>query len=220
MVPIEHPRQDYHVGALAPEDVADGPLRAVRGWLDEAIAAGLPEPTAVTLATVDDDGLPDARIVLLRGFDDRGAVWFTNRLSAKGRQLEQLPTAAVVAFWPLLERQVRLRGPVVPLSDAESDVYFASRPRGSQLGAWASAQSEPVADRDELQRRVAAVEARFAGREVPRPAHWGGYLLTPQVVEFWQGRASRLHDRVRCTRLPGGGPVHDPASWHLERLQP
>jgi pyridoxamine 5'-phosphate oxidase len=220
VVPIEHPRRDYHVGTLGPDDVADGPLRAVRRWLDEAIAAELPEPTAVTLATVDADGLPDARVVLLRGFDDRGAVWFTNRHSAKGRQLARVPTGALVAYWPLLERQIRLRGPVAPLSDAESDVYFASRPRDSQLGAWASAQSEPMADRIALEQQVAAVRARFAGREVPRPAHWGGYLLTPHVVEFWQGRASRLHDRIRCTRQPGQGPPHDPASWHIERLQP
>ena len=220
MVPIEHPRQDYRAGTLDVEDVADGPLHALRRWLDAAIAAELPEPTAVTLATVDADGQPDARVVLLRGLDDRGAVWFTNRRSVKGRQLAQLPTAALVAFWPGLERQVRLRGPAAPLSDAESDAYFASRPRGSQLAAWASAQSEPVADRDTLDEQVAAVEARFAGREVPRPPHWGGYLLTPQVVEFWQGRASRLHDRIRCTLLPGDGAAHDRARWQIERLQP
>ena len=220
MVPIEHPRQEYRAGALGDEDLAEGPLRVVRRWLDEAIAAGLPEPTAVTLATVDADGQPDARVVLLRGLDDGGAVWFTNRRSAKGRQLALLPTAALVAFWPQLERQVRLRGPVAPLSEVASDVYFASRPRGSQLGAWSSAQSEPVADRATLERRVDEVEARFAGREVPRPPHWGGYLLTPYVVEFWQGRASRLHDRIRCTLLPGEGPTHDPARWQSERLQP
>jgi pyridoxamine 5'-phosphate oxidase len=220
MIPIEHPRRDYRLGTLEPEEVADGPLRVVRRWLDEAIAAELPEPTAVTLATVDAEGQPDARVVLLRGFDDRGAIWFTNRHSAKGRQLELAPTGALVAFWPLLERQLRLRGPVGPLSDAESDVYFASRPRDSQLGAWASAQSEPMAHREQLERRVAELEARFAGREVPRPEHWGGYLLTPHVIEFWQGRASRLHDRIRCTGLPSGGPANDPASWHIERLQP
>jgi len=218
--PIEHPRQDYLAGTLAPEDVAEGPLQLARAWLDAAIAAELPEPTAVTLATADPDGTPDARVVLLRGLDDRGAVWFTNRRSAKGRQLGSLPSAALVAFWPELERQVRLRGPVTPLSEAESDVYFASRPRGSQVGAWASEQSEPVADRSTLERQVAAVEARFAGREVPRPPHWGGYRLTPEVVEFWQGRASRLHDRIRCTLLSGEAPAHDPVRWRIERLQP
>ncbi len=220
MVPIEHPRQDYLVGTLAPEDITEGPLRVVRAWLDAAIAAELPEPTAVTLATVDADGAPDARVVLLRGLDDRGAVWFSNRRSAKGRQLELLPTAALVAYWPQLERQVRLRGPVAPLSDTESDVYFASRPRGSQVGAWASEQSEPVADRQTLERQVAEVEARFAGREVPRPAHWGGYRLSPHVVEFWQGRASRLHDRIRCTLPPGADGAHDGVRWRTERLQP
>lgn len=220
MVPIEHPRQDYQVGALGPEDVAAGPLRTAREWLDAAIAAELPEPTAVTLATVDEDGLPDARIVLLRGLDDRGAVWFSNHRSAKGRQLAAAPTAALVAFWPEFERQLRLRGPVTALTGQESDVYFASRPRASQLSAWASEQSEPVADRDTLERQVALATARFERREVPRPSHWGGYLLSPHVIEFWQGRAARLHDRIRCTLLPGEGPVHDPVRWRLERLQP
>lgn len=220
MVPIEHPRQDYQVGTLDPEDVAAGPLHTARDWFDAAIAAELPEPMAVTLATVDGDGRPDARVVLLRGFDERGAVWFTNRRSAKGQQLAGQPTAALVAFWPQLERQLRIHGPVAPLSDAESDAYFASRPRGSQLSAWASAQSEPVADRATLERQVAEVTARFAGREVPRPQHWGGYRLTPHVLEFWQGRASRLHDRIRCTLLPEEGPSDAAVRWRLERLQP
>jgi len=210
--PIEHPRQEYEAGSLDPEDLAEGPLPTARRWLDEAVAAGLPEPTAVTLATVDEHGVPDARVVLLRGFDDAGLVWFTNRRSAKGRQLAATPQAALVAYWPALERQIRFRGPVAVLDDADSDAYFASRPRGSQLGAWASQQSEPVADRPTLEAQVAAVEDRFADGEVPRPPHWGGYRLTPEVVELWQGRPSRLHDRLRCTRDGGG--------WRLERLQP
>lgn len=220
MGPIEHPRDEYRIGALEAEEVADGPLRAVRRWLDQAIAAGLDEPTAVTLASVDANGRPDARIVLLRGLDDRGAVWFTNRRSAKGRQLASVPFAAVVAYWPQLERQVRLRGPVSPLSDEESDAYFASRPRGSQLGAWASEQSQPVADRAALEQQVVEVEARFAGGAVPRPEHWGGALLAPEVVELWQGRPSRLHDRIRCTLLPGEVATHEPSRWRIERLQP
>ena len=220
MGPLDHPREEYRAGALETADVADGPLQAVRRWLDEAVAAELPEPTAVTLATVDADGRADARIVLLRGLDDRGAIWYTNRRSAKGRQLARVARAALVAFWPQLERQVRLQGPVAPLSDAESDAYFASRPRGSQLGAWASEQSEPVADRAALERQVAEVEARFAGSDVPRPPHWGGYLLSPEVIELWQGRPSRLHDRLRCTWVAGDRPRRDPSGWRVERLQP
>lgn len=212
MGPIEHPRQDYRVGTLDPEDVAGAPLHAARRWLDEAIAAGLEEPTAVTLATVDADGVPDARVVLLRGFDDDGLVWFTNRSSAKGQQLASTPSAAVVAYWPQLERQIRFRGPVQLLDDAASDAYFDSRPRGSQLGAWASKQSQPVADRAVLEAQVEAAAARFDDTAVPRPPHWGGYRMLPSMVELWQGRASRLHDRVRCTRGDGG--------WTVERLQP
>lgn len=212
MGPLQHPRDEYRIGALEAEEVADGPLRAVRRWLDEAIAAGLDEPTAVTLASVDANGRPDARIVLLRGFDDRGAVWFTNRRSAKGRQLASVPFAAVVAHWPQLERQVRLRGPVSLLSDEESDAYFASRPRHSQIGAWASSQSDVVPDRAALDEAVAATERRFAGRDIPRPPHWGGYRLVPETWEFWQGRADRLHDRVRYRHRDGG--------WVIERLAP
>ncbi len=212
MGPMEQPRQEYDAGTLDIADVADGPLRTARRWLDEAVAAGLPEPTAVTLATVDADGVPDARVVLLRGFDDHGLVWFTNQRSAKGRQLAATPAAAVVAYWPALERQIRFRGAVEVVADAEADAYFASRPRGSQLGAWASQQSEPVADRAALEEQVAATTARFADAEVSRPPHWGGYRLVPQVVELWQGRPSRLHDRVRCTR--------DGDGWRVERLQP
>ena len=212
MGPMEQPRKDYRVGTLDPEDVAAAPLQAARRWLDEAIAAELPEPTAVTLATVDEDGTPDARVVLLRGLDDDGLVWFTNRRSAKGRQLGATPTAAVVAYWPALERQIRFRGPVRLLEDAASDAYFDSRPRGSQLGAWASEQSRPVSDRAALEAQVEAVVARFRDAPVPRPPHWGGYRLTPTVVELWQGRPSRLHDRVLCTRQGAG--------WSVQRLQP
>lgn len=212
MGPIRQPRQEYRAGVLDEEVVGDDPLAAARRWLDEAIARGGPEPTAMTLATVDADGIPDARVVLVRGFDDRGAVWFTNRRSAKGAQLVANPAAALVAFWPDTERQIRLRGPVELLPDEESDAYFASRPRGSQLGAWASAQSEPVADRAALEQRVAEEAVRFDGVEVPRPPHWGGYLLRPTELELWQGRPSRLHDRIRCVRTTDG--------WRLARLQP
>jgi pyridoxamine 5'-phosphate oxidase len=206
------PRQDYRSGRLHDGAVAHDPLTQLRSWLDDAIAAELPEPTAITLATVDADGRPDARVVLLRGLDERGIWWFTNRRSAKGRQLASNPVASVVAHWQPLERQVRLRGPVEPLPDEESDAYFAGRPRGSQLGAWASDQSEPIADRAALDEQVAAVTARFEGVEVPRPPYWGGYLLRPETVEFWQGRPGRLHDRLRHDRHPDG--------WSVVRLQP
>lgn len=212
MDPIEHLRQDYRSGTLDTEDLAGTPLHTARRWLDEAVAAGLPEPTAVTLATVDEDGLPDARVVLLRGLDDDGLVWFTNRSSAKGAQLAATPTAAVVAYWPALERQIRFRGPVELLEDAACDAYFAARPRGSQLGAWASQQSRPVPDRAALEARVEEVAVRFGDGPVPRPPYWGGYRMTPRQVELWQGRPSRLHDRLRCTRQDGG--------WVIQRLQP
>ena len=212
MGPIDHPRQDYRAGSLAPEDVADAPLRVARRWLDEAAAAELAEPTAVTLATVAEDGTPDARVVLLRGLDDDGLVWFTNRRSAKGRQLAATPAAAVVAYWPALERQIRFRGPVELLDDAASDAYFDARPRGSQLGAWASDQSQPVSDRAVLEAQVEAAAARFGDAVVPRPPHWGGYRMAPTEVELWQGRPSRLHDRVLCTRQG--------EQWTVQRLQP
>lgn len=210
---FDGPRLDHRSRSLAGGNVAPDPLTWFRAWLDEAIAAGIPEPTAVTLATVGADGTPDARVVLLRGLDERGVTWFTNRRSAKGTQIAATPLAAVVAHWQPLERQVRLRGRVELLPDDESDAYFASRPRDSQLGAWASDQSQPIEDRGAFEAGVAEVETRFAGREVPRPAHWGGYLLRPVAVEFWQGRPARLHDRLRYDLDEDGG-------WGVTRLQP
>jgi pyridoxamine 5'-phosphate oxidase len=212
--PLPHVRREYGVGELHAGEVdADDPLGEVRGWIAEAVAAEVLEPTAMTLATVDDAGVPDARIVLLRGLDDRGVWWYSNRNSAKGRQLAHRPVAAVVLFWPRLERQVRLRGRVEPLSEEESDRYFASRPRHSQLAAWASDQSAVVRDRAALEAAAEAATRRFADLpEVPRPPHWGGDLLRPETVELWQGRGARLHDRLRWSRQGDG--------WCLERLQP
>lgn len=207
-------RREYTVGELheAEVDPAD-PLAEVRRWIGEAAEAGVREPTAATLATVDAAGVPDARVVLLRGLDARGVIWYSNRTSAKGQQLAERPLAAVVLFWRELERQVRLRGPVEHLPDHESDRYFASRPRDSQVAAWASDQSAPVADRAALDALAEAAAVRFGDDgPVPRPPHWGGWLLRPDQVELWQGRPARLHDRLRWTRRGEG--------WQLERLQP
>lgn len=212
MTGLGAPREEYDAGRLHEDELDGDPLVQLRAWLDEAIAAALPEPTAMTLATVGADGAPDARIVLLRGLDARGLLWYTNRTSAKGRQLAALPRAAVVLHWQPLERQVRVRGSVEELEQGESDAYFASRPRASQLGAWASDQSAPIVDRHALDAQVAAVARRFGDGPIPRPPHWGGYLLRPVSIEFWQGRPARLHDRIVHTRTGRG--------WTTARLQP
>lgn len=218
-VPVDEPswaalRREYGSWALREHDVlADQPLAEVRRWVDEAVVAQVPEPTAATLATVDAEGVPDARVVLLRHVGDDGVRWYSNRASAKGRQLAANPVAAVVLFWPQLERQIRLRGRVEALPDAESDRYFAARPRASQVAAWASEQSAVIDGRAALDARAAAATRRFAGLErIPRPPHWGGQLLRPDHVELWQGGRARLHDRLRWRRTAAG--------WHLERLQP
>ena len=211
---VERARQDYARGSLDVDDVAADPLRQLERWIADAVAEDVGEPNAMTLATVDADGRPDARVVLLRRVTDTSLVWFTDRRSTKGAQLAATPHAALVFHWQPLERQVRLRGPVVALDDAASDAYFASRPRASQLSAWASHQSQPVASREAYERQVEAIEARFEGVEdVPRPPDWGGYALTPVEVELWQGRRSRRHDRLRF-RVDGAG------GWTVERLQP
>jgi pyridoxamine 5'-phosphate oxidase len=211
---VERDRHDYARGSLDVGDVDRDPLRQLERWISDAVDAGVGEPNAMTLATVDADGLPDARVVLLRRITETSLVWFTDRRSAKGVQLAAVPHAALVFHWQPLERQVRLRGPVVALDDGASDEYFASRPRGSRLSAWASHQSQPTPSRDDYERQVDAVEARFDGvEEVPRPPYWGGYALTPVSVELWQGRRSRRHDRL-CFDADGAG------GWTIARLQP
>jgi pyridoxamine 5'-phosphate oxidase len=205
-------RRDYARASLSEADVDADPIRQFGLWLQEAMAAEVPDPTAMTLATATPDGRPSARVVLLKGFDAGGFTFYTNDESRKGRELAANPHAALVFYWPELERQVRVEGAVTPAGDAESDAYFASRPLGSRLGAWASPQSEVIAGREVLDRAVAELAARFGG-EVPRPPHWGGYRVSPDAVEFGQGRPSRLHDRLRYARRPEGG-------WLRERLAP
>lgn len=205
-------RREYTSAGLRPEDLAAEPLESLRRWLADAIAARLPEPNAMTLATATPDGRPSARTVLLKGLDDRGLTFYTHYTSRKGRELEANPRAAAVLVWLELERQVCVTGTVERVPPAESDAYFASRPLGSQLGAWASAQSAVVAGREELDARLAELARRYGGGPVPRPPSWGGYVLRPQTVEFWQGRPSRLHDRLRYAR--------EGDRWRLDRLAP
>lgn len=206
------PRLDYRQGELRRGQLDGDPLRQFRRWLAEA-AALLEEPNAMTLATVGQDGRPSARTVLLREASAEGFSFYTNTASRKGRDLAACPQAALLFLWPPLQRQVRVEGTVAALPDAEADAYFAARPRESQLGAWASPQSQAIPDRDFLDQRLAEAAARFAAGGVPRPPHWGGYRLRPQSYEFWQGRPSRLHDRFRYTPSTEGG-------WTVERLAP
>lgn len=189
------------------------PFQQFRHWLTDAEQAGIELANAMTLATADRDGKPAARIVLLRGLDERGFAFFSNYHSRKGQQLSENPFAALVFYWPELARQVRIEGTVELLSPAESDHYFASRPRGHQLEAHASAQSQVIADRHCLEQEFSKAEQQFKGQEVPRPLHWGGYRVVPQVLEFWQQGAHRLHDRLRYRRDISNG-------WVIERLAP
>lgn len=205
-------RSEYARDGLDESGAGDDPLTLFARWLDEAVAAELPEPNAMALATATADGRPSSRIVLLKGLDARGLVFFTGYHSRKGQELTANPRAAVTMLWHPLQRQVRIEGAVTRLSAAESDAYFTSRPRGSQIGAAASPQSQSIPGREALERLVAEVEAEFDGRDVERPADWGGYRIAVDQIEFWQGRVSRLHDRLRYTRVAGG--------WTRERLAP
>jgi pyridoxamine 5'-phosphate oxidase len=206
-------RKEYMQRGLDEGDVDANPFRQFAVWFDEARAASPIEPNAMALATVGADGRPSLRMVLLKGADERGFVFYTNYESRKGRELADTPWAALTFFWPEMERQIRIEGRVEPVSAEESDAYFHSRPVGSQLSASASRQSEVIAGREELEQRVAALSAQYQDQEIPRPENWGGFRVIPDAIEFWQGRASRLHDRLRYRLLASG-------DWQIERLSP
>lgn len=205
-------RREYTRAGLDESDLPPDPIQQFRLWFDDAASAGLHEPNAMSLATATPDGSPSARTVLLKGFDENGFTFYTDYDSRKGRELEENPRAALLFYWGELERQVRIEGSASRLTGEESDAYFGGRPRGSQLSALASEQSSTLESRAELEERVRELEREYEGREIPRPASWGGYRLLPERVEFWQGRENRLHDRLLYVREGGG--------WRIERLQP
>lgn len=208
--PIQHPK------GLTSGDFteADEPLRLFAAWFSDATRSEPADPTAMTLATVDADGMPNARMVLLKGFDERGFVFYTNLDSQKGRELDATPKAALVFHWKSLCRQVRLRGPIERVEDAAADEYFATRPRLAQIGAWASKQSAPLESRMAFEKAIAFYMAKFAVGAIPRPPHWSGFRLLPLLIEFWQDRPYRLHDRIEFRRSAAGEP------WSKTRLYP
>ena len=206
-------RREYTLAGLKESDLDPSPFKQFDRWFQQALAAGLPEPNAMTLATATPDGKPSARVVLLKGFDERGFVFFTNYESQKGRELSANPLAALVCYWVELERQVRISGRVSKVSGEESEAYFRSRPLGSQLGAWASRQSEVVAGRKILEDTLEQLTQEYETKPVPVPPNWGGYRVAPGTIEFWQGRPNRLHDRLRYT-------LQTNSQWLIERLSP
>ena len=205
-------RKDYKLKSLLEEEVLPNPIDQFAMWWNEAVDSKIEEVNAMTLATASADGIPSARIVLLKGFTTQGFVFFTNYQSHKGKDLAENPRAALILFWKELERQVRIEGLVEKVSEAESDAYFRSRPVRSKIGAWASSQSTLVANRAVIEESAERYTAQFADENIPRPPHWGGYLVKPEKIEFWQGRRSRLHDRILYTRQN--------QQWKIERLSP
>ncbi|MEH2074515.1 MAG: pyridoxamine 5'-phosphate oxidase [Nostoc sp.] len=206
-------RKDYTLEGLSELEVDLNPFIQFKKWFDQALAGQLPEPNAMTIATVTPDGKPSARMVLLKDFDERGFAFFTNYNSRKGQELAENPLAALVFWWAELERQVRICGYVEKVSKTESDQYFDTRPVNSRLGAWVSNQSEVIESREVLERRLQELYSKYENQEIPRPPHWGGLRVIPTEIEFWQGRSSRLHDRLLYSRLDNG-------TWKIERLSP
>jgi pyridoxamine 5'-phosphate oxidase len=206
-------RKDYTLENLNEEEIDKNPFIQFKVWFNQSVAAQLPEPNAMTLATCTPDGKPSARMVLLKDIDEQGFVLFTNYKSQKGQEISVNPHAALVFWWAELERQVRIVGTVEKISSAQSDSYFEVRPPFSRLGAWASNQSEVISSRDVLEAQLIEFQRQYENQEVPRPPHWGGFRVIPQEIEFWQGRSSRLHDRLRYTLVDNG-------SWKIERLSP
>lgn len=205
-------RNEYSKKELRQQDVATDPIEQFKLWFDEALKSEIPEPNAMSLATVDQTGQPSLRVVLLKEVNDKGFVFFTNYQSKKGQSIMHNPLVGLNFFWYDLERQVRIEGSASKIDEALSNDYFHTRPRGSQIGAWISPQSQPISERSFLEKEQTAFEQKFSDKQVPRPEHWGGYLVTPHLVEFWQGRASRLHDRI-CYRK-------DAKEWVIKRLAP
>ncbi len=206
-------RRDYQLQTLLETDIAADPFIQFGRWWDDALKSELDEVNAMTLATASLTGLPDARIVLLKSFTDAGFVFFTNYSSQKGKELAENPRACLVFFWKELERQVRVTGSVAKVSAPESDEYYNSRPVGSRIGAWASPQSSVIESREIIEKNIEKIEEQFVGTEITRPFHWGGYVVMPTVIEFWQGRTNRLHDRLQYSKMQDG-------TWKIERLAP
>ena len=213
MSDIQNLREEYSQHSLLESQVAPDPIEQFKAWFQDAMNEEIQEPNIMTLATASPDGKPSARIVLLKGVSDKGFTFFTNYNGRKGKELTANPHCALVFFWQALQRQVRVEGRAHKITGPESDGYFQSRPRGSQLGAWASPQSERIPDRDSLERMLESIEAKWESGPIPRPEFWGGFRLVPTLLEFWQGRPSRLHDRIQYVRDEQG-------EWQMDRLAP